>query len=161
MAFKAEIWRGLGILEHHGVAVNKEKTRRKTRALCKHIQFWWAARKDPLTNSGGPQTEKSHWQSHWSTSKEGQLPKCPASSLVWEDRPCWQKLSQSHPNRPAGTTADPVRVTTAFSSSPFSPGLPLKAREVPQDWKRKGVWEAHVVHLLPSPSECRPHQWKA
>lgn len=51
-------------------------------------------------------------------------------------------------------------VTAALSSSPFSPGLPLNAREVPQDWKRKGIWETHAVHSLPSPSECRPHQWK-
>lgn len=45
MAFKAEIWRRLGTLEHHGVSVNKEKTRRKTTTLCKHIQFWGAARR--------------------------------------------------------------------------------------------------------------------
>lgn len=94
MAFKTEIWRSLSSLGHCGVAVNKGKG--KTRTPQKHSQFWWAARRAPLTNPGGPQVKKSYCQRYWSTSKEGQLPKCPASPLFWEERLSQQKLGQSH-----------------------------------------------------------------
>lgn len=68
-AFKTEIWRRLSSLKHWGLVVNREKPRTKTGTLRKHIQFWWAARRDPLTKA-----EESHCQGYWSTSKEEQLP---------------------------------------------------------------------------------------
>lgn len=61
----------------------------------------------------------------------------------------------------ATTDADPVWVTATLSSSPFCPGLPLKAGRSHRTGKGRECERPmlYTLYLL-QVSECRPHQWK-
>lgn len=79
-----------------GSCSHKEKTRRKTRTLCKHIQLWWAARRVPLTYSGGLQAEKSPW---WSHQRRDSFPN--AQLLLLSGRQTVLTEAQSQPPQPS------------------------------------------------------------
>lgn len=95
MALRTEIWRP----NNSDRRCQEKKSKKETRMVRKHILFWWAAGKDPDHASVGMLGQRSLLDrfliGYGHVAKEGRLPKCPASPLLWEERLSSISLAES------------------------------------------------------------------
>lgn len=121
-ALRTEIWRRPNNSDQH--CQEKKQKNKKTRrkpgwsesTSCSNGQRGWT----PTRQIWGCLGKEASLLGYGHIAKEGRLPKCPASPLLWEERLCQQKFGCDHT---AGNTTDHVWAPTVPSSSPISSEL--------------------------------------